>query len=337
MKAVGFYKYLPTENTDSLMDVEVERPVPGEREILVKVKAVSVNPVDVKNRARKPDDGKLAVLGWDVSGIVAETGPDCHIYKVGDEVYYSGNVAATGADSEFHAVDERIVGRKPASLSHAEAAAMPLTVITAWEGLFDRMKIIMDSELNMGKSILIIGGAGGVGSIATQLAHIAGLRVIATASRPESVEWALKHGASYTIDWKSNLRKQVEEIGLKYVDYIFCLNSIDEHWESMADIVAPMGHICSIVGSRKPIDMGILWQKSVSFSWEYMSTRPIYKTPDMIYQHEILEKLSGMIDGGTVKTTVSQTLRPINAENLRKAHAQIESGKTIGKIVLEGF
>ncbi len=337
MKAVGFYKYLPAEDPNSLVDVEVEKPVPKEREILVKVMAVSVNPVDVKNRARKADDGKLAILGWDVSGVVEETGPDCHIFEKGDEVYYSGSVSAQGSNSEFHTVDERIVGRKPKSLSHAEASAMPLTSITAWEGLFDRMKIIMDPDLNIGKSILIIGGAGGVGSIATQLAHLAGLRVIATASRPESIQWAMKHGASYTIDRNKDFRAQIEEIGLNYVDYIFCLNSIDEHWNSMADIISPLGHICSIVGSKGPLDMGLLWGKSVSFSWEFMSTRPNYHTPDMIFQHEILEGLSKKIDAGLIKSTVSEKLSPVNAENLRTAHAKIESGATIGKIVLEGF
>lgn len=337
MKAVGFYRNLPVEDPNSLVDIDMEKPSPVERGLLVRVKAVSVNPVDVKTRARKMDDGTVGVAGWDVSGIVEENGPDCHIFKKGDEVYYAGNVSTQGADSEYHVVDERIVGRKPSSLSHAEAAAMPLTSLTAWEGMFDRMKILKDPDLNIGKTILIIGGAGGVGSIATQLAHNVGLRVIATAARPESTEWALNHGATYTIDRNRDFKKQINDIGLNYVDYVFCLNSLEEHWNSIAEVIAPLGHVCSIVGPKEPIDLGLVWGKSVTFSWEFMSTRPNYKTPDMIFQHEILEELADLIDGGEIKTTLSTRMSPINAENLRKAHTHIESGTAIGKIVLEKF
>lgn len=337
MKAVGFYRHLPVDDPQSLVDVEVEKPSVKERELLVRVRAVSVNPVDVKTRARKADDNRLSIAGWDVSGVVEETGPDCHLFSKGDEVYYAGSVSLQGADSEYHTVDERVVGKKPASLSFAEAAAMPLTSLTAWEGMFDRMGIINDPELNLGRSILIVGGAGGVGSIATQLAHNAGLRVVATASRPESVQWVLDHGADYTVDRTGDIRKQISDIGLKHVDYVFCLNSIEEHWKAMASVIAPLGRMGAIVGARNPLDMGILWDKSVSFSWEFMSTRLNYHTADLIYQHEILDELADMIDQGTIKTTLSETLSPINASNLRKAHASIESGATIGKIVLEGF
>lgn len=337
MKAVGYYKSLPVENPESLVDVDVPEPSPKERELLVRVKAVSVNPVDVKSRQRKADDGKLNIPGWDVSGIVEGSGPDCHHFKEGDEVFYSGNVNAQGCDSELHLVDERIVGKKPKSLSHAEAAAMPLTSITAWEGMFDRMHILMDPDLNMGKSIIVIGGAGGVGSIATQLAHLAGLRVLATSSRAESTKWILGHGAQYTVDRKRKFKDQLNEIGLEYVDYIFCLNSINEHWNSMAEIVSPLGRICAIVGIMEPLDMMLLWAKSVSFSWEFMSTRPNYRTPDMIYQSEILNRLSELIDEGKVKCTMTKKFPRINAENMRKAHGLIETGNTIGKIVLERF
>lgn len=337
MKAVGYYKSLPIDDPDSLVDVEVDRPVATERNLLVKVKAVSVNPVDVKNRQRKKDDGILKIGGWDVSGIVEETGPDCHLFSKGDEVFYSGSVNAMGSNSEYHTVDERLVGHKPAKLSHEEAAAMPLTSLTAWEGLFDRMGIIRDPDLNMGKSILIIGAAGGVGSIAAQLAHSAGLRVIGTASRPESVVWALEHGCTYTIDRNKSFREQIDEIGLDHVDFIFCLNSLSEHWESMSEVIAPLGRICSIVGHDDPLDMNVLWGKSVTFAWEFMSTRPNYKTPDMIFQHEILDDISEMLDKGELKTTLNTTLKPINAKNLKKAHKLLESGQTIGKVVVEGF
>lgn len=337
MKAVGFYRHLPVEDPQSIVDVDIDKPKATERKILVRVKAVSVNPVDAKTRARKKDDGKLAVSGWDVSGTVEEVGLDCHIFKKGDDVFYAGSVALQGGNSEYHIVDERVVGRKPENLSHAEAAAMPLTSITAWEGLFDRMKIIREPELNVGKSILIIGAAGGVGSIATQLAHNAGLRVIGTASRPESFQWALEHGADYTVDRNKDIPKQIRDIGLEYVDYIFCLNSLNEHWDTMAEVISPLGRICAIVGLTAPLDMGKLWGKSVSFSWEFMSTRLNYHTPDLVYQHEILNEVADQIEAGTIKTTMTQSLSPINAENMRNAHGQIESGSTIGKIVLEGF
>ncbi len=334
MKAVGYYKNLPTSDPESLVDVEVDTPVPKERELLVRVKAVSVNPVDVKSRHRKSDNGELEIAGWDVSGIVEETGPDCHIFQAGDEVYYAGNVRATGADSELHTVDERIVGRKPKNLSHAEAAAMPLTSITAWEGMFDRMKILMDPDLNLGKSILIIGGAGGVGSIATQLAHLAGLRVIATTSRAESMKWTLEHGAHYNLDRKKNFSQQLKEIGVEHADFIFCLNAVDEHWNTMSEVVSPLGRICAILGPAKPVEMGVLWQKSVSLAWEFMSTRPIYRTPDMIFQHEILNELAALIEQGKVKHTMNHKFSGLNSRNLREAHSMIENGDTIGKVVL---
>lgn len=337
MKAIGILKPLPLDDPECFVETQIEKPVPENRNLLVKVMAISVNPVDAKRRAWKEDDGKLFILGWDVSGIVEEVGSECTIFKKGDEVYYSGNVSQQGANSEFHLVDERIVGRKPSTLSHAEAAALPLTSITAWEALFDRMKISLDPQENKGKSVLIIGAAGGVGSIASQLSSLAGLNVLGTAARPESIEWAKKHGVEHIIDRKTDFTKQLRELGLDYADYIFCLNSIEEHWFNMANAIAPLGRMCSIVGADGPIDLNALWTKSVSFSWEFMSTRPNFMTPDLIYQHEILNKLADLIDAGKIKSTISTRFSPINAQNLRKAHTQIETGLTIGKIVLESF
>lgn len=337
MKAIGIYRHLPVTDKDCFVVSDVEVPVPEGRELLVKVEAVSVNPVDVKNRARKKDDGKFSVLGWDVSGKVVSTGPDCEFFSEGDEVYFSGNVSSEGNNSEYSKVDERIVGKKPQSLSHAEAAALPLTSLTAWEALFDRMSIPLSIEANEGKTILIIGAAGGVGSIAAQLASMAGLIVAGTASREESAKWAKEHGVSIIIDRKKDFREQMKESGIGYSDYILCTNSLQEHFSNMSDVIAPFGRMCSIIGFSGPVEMNGLWPKSVSFSWEFMSTRPNYGTPDMVMQHQILNDLSDLVDSGRIRSTLSRNMGRINAENLRKAHAQLETGGTIGKVVLESF
>lgn len=337
MKAVGLYKYLPIEKEESLIDFQVEKPTTTKRDILVKIKAISINPVDVKVRAPKDKEEKEPrILGWDASGVVEEIGSDCTIFKPGDEVFYSGDLTRSGTYSEYHLVDERIVGLKPKSLNFAQSAALPLTSITAWESLFDRLMIdINKHEENQSKSILIIGGAGGVGSIAIQLAKLAGLQVIATASRQESKQWVNKLGADYTINHHENFRNQLQEHDIKGVEYILCLNETEQHWENMADIIFPQGSICSIVEMDNPIDLTALKNKSVTFAWEFMFTRSMYQTTDMIKQHELLSKLSKLIDEGKVISTLTETLRPINAETLRKAHEIVETGSMIGKIVVE--
>jgi len=337
MKAVGLYKYLPIEEEESLIDVQVEKPTPTKRDILVKIKAVSVNPVDVKVRAPKDkEESEPRILGWDASGVVEEVGPDCRMFKPGDEVFYSGDLTRPGTYSEYHLVDERIVGLKPKSLNFAQSAALPLTSITAWESLFDRLMIDVNNyEENQTKSILIIGGAGGVGSIAIQLAKMAGLQVIATASREESKQWVNKLGADYIINHHENFRTQLQDHDIKGVEYILCLNETEQHWQNMDDIIFPQGRICSIVEMANPIDLTALKNKSVTFVWEFMFTRSMYETPDMIKQHELLSKLSKLIDGGKVTTTLTETLRPINAETLCKAHKIVETGSMIGKIVVE--
>ncbi len=338
MKAVGLYRYLPIEDPESLVDVTVPDPVPGDRDLLVAVRAVSVNPVDTKQRAPKEKVEKLPrVLGWDAAGVVQKAGPGCTLFKPGDEVYYAGSITRPGCYSELQVVDERIVGRKPGSVSFAEAAALPLTTITAWEALFDRMHL-EQSEKPVEKSILVVGGAGGVGSIATQLAkRVAGLTVIATASRPESREWCIAHGADLVVDHTADIPVQIRAKGFKFVDYIFCLNSVDMHFPALVEIVAPLGWICSIVGSSMTPDVKLLFDKSAGFSWELMFTRPKYGTDDMIEQHRLLDRVSTLVDAGVIRTTLSHRFSPINAENLRKAHRMIESGHTIGKIVIEGF
>ncbi|WP_246029190.1 zinc-binding alcohol dehydrogenase family protein [Paenibacillus humicus] len=338
MKAVGLTRYLPIENPASLVDVVVEKPRATGRDILVKVIAISVNPVDTKVRAPKDRVEEVPkILGWDVAGIVEEVGPDCSLFRPGDEVFYAGSIARQGGNSEYHLVDERIVGRKPASLNFAEAAALPLTSITAWEALFTRMSISPDSDANKGKSLLIIGAAGGVGSIAIQLAKQAGLIVIGTASRPETVDWVKSMGADYTINHHEPLLPQLEAIGFSSVPYIFCLNALEKHWAGISEAVSPQGVVCAIDDPASPLNLNLLKQKSATFVWEFMFTRSLYETDDMIEQHLLLNLIADAVDHQQLKTTLSEVLGPISAEHLRQAHKLLESNRTIGKVVLENF
>ncbi|QSF43019.1 zinc-binding alcohol dehydrogenase family protein [Paenibacillus tianjinensis] len=338
MKAVGLIKYLPIDDAESLIDVELEKPVPTGKDILVNVKAISVNPVDVKVRSPKSRvEEAPRVLGWDVAGVVEQVGEDCTLFRPGDEVYYAGSIKRAGGNSEYHLVDERIVGSKPATLSYAEAAALPLTSITAWEGLFDRLGISTGKANNAAKTLLIIGAAGGVGSIAIQLAKHAGLTVIGTASRPESAQWAKGLGADHVINHYEEFLPQLQAAGFAQVDYIFCLNSTEKHWKSMAAAIAPQGKICSIVETDELLNLTLLKDKSVTFVWELMFTRSMFGTPDMIEQHKLLNEIARLVDEGAIRTTTTDKLEPINAANLRKAHAMLESGRTVGKVVLERF
>ncbi|TCN01336.1 zinc-binding alcohol dehydrogenase family protein [Paenibacillus sp. BK033] len=336
MKAVGLYKYLPIEHPESLMDIELEKPKPTGKDLLVRVKAISVNPVDYKVRAPKERTESVPrVLGWDVSGVVEEVGAEVTLFQPGDEVYYAGSITRAGGNSEFHLVDERIVGWKPSSLNFAEAAALPLTTITAWESLYDRLGISTVPGNNSGKTILIIGAAGGVGSIATQLAKHAGLTAIGTASRPESVQWVKNLGADKVINHFEPFVPQLKAAGYENVDYILCLNSTEKHWKEMAEAIAPQGKICSIVETDELLNLTLLKNKSATFAWELMFTRPTYQTPDMIEQHKLLNEVAALIDQGIIRTTTNEILSPINATNLRKAHALLETGRTVGKIVLQ--
>jgi len=338
MKAIGLLRYLPVDHPESLIDVQLDKPQPQGHDVLVQVKAVSINPVDVKVRAPKDrTEATPRVLGWDAAGIVEAVGPACTLFKPGDEVYYAGSITRAGSNSEYQLVDERIVGRKPAMLDFAEAAALPLTAITAWEALFDRLGVAKTPEDNAGRTILIIGAAGGVGSIATQLAQAAGLTVIGTASRAESTAWVKRQGATHTISHYEPFVPQLRALGVDAVDYIFCLNQTAQHWNAMAEAIAPQGKICSIVETDQPLNLSLLKNKSVTFVWELMFTRPMYGTPDMIEQHRLLNEVATRVDAGELHTTLTERLTPINAAQLRHAHALIESGRTIGKIVLEGF
>jgi len=314
----------------SLTDIELPKPGPGPRDLLVKVEAVSVNPVDTKQR--KTDTPSPRVLGWDAAGTVAAVGAQVTLFEPGDAVYYAGDVTRPGSNSEFHLVDERIVGRKPKTLDFAHAAAIPLTAITAWEAFFDRMKVAS------GRSVLIINGAGGVGSIGIQIAKCAGLSVIATASRPETIAWVKELGAEHVVDHRRPLRPQLEALGLKHVDYVANFSGeLDNHWPAMADIVAPQGAVLAIVGNRDPLAMDVVRSKSASVCWELMFTRPRFQTPDMIEQHKLLNAVAERLDAGKLRSTLRETLSPINGANLRRAHEKLESGTMIGKLVLHGW
>lgn len=339
MKAIGFYRSdLPISDPESLMDLEVEKPVPTGKDLLVRVKAISVNPADVKSRTGgKSDPNNPRILGWDAAGIVEQAGPDCILFKPGDEVYYAGDVGRPGCNSEFHLVDERIVGRKPRTLNYAQAAAMPLTSLTAWEALFNRLGVSQNEFENQNRTILIIGAAGGVGSVATQFAKLAGLTVIGTASREESARWAQDHGADYIINHREAFGPQLKAYGFDFVDTIFCLNDTVLHWESMAEVIRPQGKICSIVPAGKPVNLDSIFFKSVSFHWELMFTRAKFQTDDMLEQHHLLNAVADLIDAGKVKPTMTQRLEPINAANLRLAHEKLLAGDMIGKLVLERF
>ena len=309
-------------------DIELPKPSPTGRDLLVKVEAVSVNPVDYKQR--KVASPSPRVLGWDAAGTVEAVGNEVTLFKPGDAVYYAGDVTRPGCDSEFHLVDERIVGRKPGSLDFAQAAAIPLTAITAWEAFFDRLKV------QSGRTMLIIGGAGGVGSIGIQLAKDAGLRVIATASRPQSVAWVKELGADEVVSHR-NLVAEVRALGHQEVDYIANFNDLDPHWEAMSELIAPQGAMVAITGFTKPASMDAARAKSSTLCWELMFTRARFKTPDMIEQHKLLNQVADWLDAGKLRGTLKETLTPINAANLRKAHEKLESGTMIGKLVLSGW
>ena len=335
MKAVGLYQYLPIDNQQSLLDVEIDTPTASGKDCLVAVKAISVNPVDTKIRAPKDKiEDTVKILGWDAAGEVIAVGDEVEHFSVGDKVYYAGDITRPGSNSEFQLVDERIVGHMPQALDFPQAAAIPLTGITAWEALFDRLNISSEGQ-HEGRNILIIGGAGGVGSIAIQLAKkVAKLNVIATASREESREWCTTLGADNVVNHRNNLVEEMSAQDCGSIDYILCLNNTDQHWTAMAEIIAPQGIICSIVENAEPLDINLLKSKSATFTWEFMFTRSMFSTDDMIEQQKLLNAIAQLINNNELVTTVNEVIRPINAENLRKVHAFIEQGRAIGKIVL---
>ncbi|RLJ40974.1 zinc-binding alcohol dehydrogenase family protein [Litoreibacter meonggei] len=336
MKAVGFTHYLPVEDANAFLDLEIDTPKPEGRDILVAVKAVAVNPVDTKVRSPKDKiESTPRIIGYDASGLVEAVGPDATLFKPGDEVYYAGDITRSGTNAEFHLVDERIAGYKPASLSHAEAAALPLTTITAYEAFFDRLGIDRDGP-DAGQSILIIGAGGGVGSIGIQLAKQAGLTVIATASRPQTSKWVRDLGADYVVNHRKDIVAQVRELGIQHVDHIAIFNDM-RHWDTAVELIRPQGGIVSIDDTDLPMSMGGMKMKAASLHWEFMFARSMHQTADMIEQHKLLSYVAGRIDAGEIRTTMSEVLSPINAANMREAHRLIETGQAKGKIVIESF
>jgi len=335
MKAVGYYKSLPITDSASLLDVELPEPQPAGRDLLVQVKAISVNPVDTKLRKRiTPPEGQINVLGYDAAGVVVKTGPDAGLFKVGDAVWYSGQNNRPGSNAELQLVDERIVGKKPVSLSFTEAAALPLTGVTAWEMLFDRLSIRPETATT--GALLVIGGAGGVGSIMIQLAHqITGLTVIGTASRPETQKWAREMGAHHVIDHSRSLVEELKRIDIPQVPYIASITQTSAHYKEIVEILAPQGKLCLIDDPDPILDINLLKRKSATICWEFMFTRSAFQTPDIARQGEILNEISRLVDAGKICTTMKENYGAVNAANLKRAHAALESGTVIGKIVLE--
>jgi NADPH2:quinone reductase len=337
MRAVAYKTPQPISAETSLIDVELPMPEAKGHDLLVEIKAISVNPVDVKVRAHSaPPADELKVLGWDAAGIVKAVGAEVTLFRPGDEVFYSGVISRPGSNAEFHLVDERIVGAKPKSLDFAAAAALPLTSITAYEALFDRLKV-QDAVSGAARSILIVGGAGGVGSIAIQIARaLTDLTVIATASRPETQDWVKGLGAHHVVDHSKPIAPQVAALGIGAPGFIFSTTNTDSHIGDIVEAIAPQGRF-ALIDDPKTLDIVPFKRKAISVHWELMFTRPLYGTPDMIEQHKLLNKVSELVDAGKIRTTLSEIVGPINAANLKKAHAMVESGRMKGKAVLAGF
>lgn len=335
MRAVGFNQPRAIEDVHALQDIELERPQPGPRDLLVAVEAVSVNPVDTKVRRRPLADQGYKVLGYDAAGRVETVGSGVRDFKPGDRVWYAGAMQRQGSNAQYQCVDERLVAMAPASLGLQEAAALPLTTLTAWEALEDQLGLTPHTA--RGKTLLVVGGAGGVGSIATQLAarHF-GMTVIATAGRARSADWCQAMGATHTIDYRQGLVEPLKVLGIEQVDAILLAQEPDDYWADTCQLVAPLGGIVSIVDARGPLDTNPLKPKSVRFAWEFMFTRALFGV-GMERQGEILAQAARLVDEGVLETTLAETLGPINAANLKEAHRRIESGGTIGKLVLAGW
>lgn len=335
MKAIGYYQNLPIDASGALLDAELPDPVAQGRDLRVRVQAVSVNPVDTKlRRGAAPEPGALKVLGFDAAGIVEAVGPAVTLFKPGDRVWYAGDIRRPGSNAELQLVDERIVGRMPASLGFAEAAALPLTAITAWELLFDRLGV---NEATQG-SLLIVGAAGGVGSILTQLARqLTALTVIGTASREATRQWVLECGAHHVIDHAQPLSQALRAAGLPAVTHVASLTNTEQHFPELIEALAPQGKLGLIDDMAQPLDARLLKRKSLSLHWELMFTRSLFETPDMIAQHTLLTRVAELVDAGRLRTTLGEHFGRIDAANLKRAHAHLESGSARGKVVLEGF
>jgi NADPH2:quinone reductase len=338
MRAIGFTETGPIERPDSLVERELPDPVASGHDLLVRVSAVSVNPVDTKVRGGSPGTvGDFRVVGWDAVGTVEAVGDAVTLFRQGDRVYYAGSIVRPGSNAELQLVDERIVGPAPKSLDDAEAAALPLTALTAWEMLFDRLDVNRPVP-NGNRTLLVVGGAGGVGSIAIQIAkRVAGMTVIATASRPETAEWAREMGADHVVDHGKPLAAEVAALGLGAPGFVFSTTNTDQHFGQIVELIAPQGRLGVISGIGAANHPDGLSGKSITLCYELMFTRSLHQTADMIEQHRILSEVARLVDAGVLKTTAKTRLGRIDAVNLKHAHALLETGSTIGKVVLEGF
>ncbi|MGB6241212.1 MAG: zinc-binding alcohol dehydrogenase family protein [Castellaniella sp.] len=337
MKAIGYRQTGPIDRPDALVDIELDRPDPGGHDVLVQIEAIAVNPVDTKIRQRVgPEGADWKVLGWDASGRVVSVGAEVSRFKPGDEVFYAGALTRPGTNSEFHLVDERIVGHKPATLDHAQAAALPLTTLTAWEMLFDRLDVRRPVP-GAANAVLIIGGAGGVGSMAIQLLKaLTDLTVIATASRSDTQEWVRSLGADHVVNHRQPLAPQLSALGLGSPAFVFSTTATAQHLADVVELIAPQGRF-GLIDDPDTLDISGFKRKSVSVHWEFMFTRSMFGTADMDAQGRLLDELARLVDAGRVRSTLTQRISPINAENLKQAHTVLESGRACGKIVLEGF
>ena len=331
MKAIVAKSGSEAQDAGAFTLKEQPRPEPGTQDLLVRVIAIGMNPVDTKFRQRSKEDG---VLGWDAYGIVEKTGQGVSGFKTGDKVFYAGDITRPGCNSEYHLVDQRIAALAPEKLSPEDAAAMPLTSITAWEGLFERLGFVSEAHANSGKSILIIGGAGGVGSVAIQLARWAGLKVFATASRAETVDWCKNLGADVILNHRNNLYEELKATGTHCVDTIFCTTQMERHWKVMAECVRPQGHIVFIDDPVDLLDITVFKQKSVTLSWEFMYTRSMFETDDISEQGKLLSTVAELLDEGALVTTRQKTLSGLSPENIQAMHIKQESGTMMGKQVL---
>lgn len=320
-------------NPAHFIEITTDQPTPGQYDLLVEVKAVSVNPVDTKVHAGLQKNGlqQPRILGWDASGVVVAVGSGVSGFKPGDEVWYAGDITRPGSNSTYQLIDARIAAHKPSKLSWAEAAAIPLTALTAWEALFEHLNI---QHAEAGKTLLIIGGAGGVGSLAISLAALRSqVKVIATASRPESIAWCQARGADLVVDYR-DLQNNLAQAGIERVDYILCLNDTDDHWQSISNLIAPLGHICTIVENRQPLDQSALKTKSAALHWEFMFTRSMFTTPDIAQQGEILKQMAQLLDEGKLTTTLTETVTGLTVETLTAAHHKLLAGHMLGKLVI---
>lgn len=334
IKAVGFIHHLPISDNESFIDVTIERPELNDQELLVSVEGVSVNHVDtyVRNSGDKTRLLEPKIIGWDAVGTVIGKGAKATLFDIGDRVWYAGDLKKSGSYTQNQVIDERLVGRAPSKLTAAQAAAIPLVGLTAYEALFEKLKVSYGG--NAGQTLLIVNGSGGVGSLAIQLAKLTGLTVIATAAKQASVDWVKQLGADHIIDHYQDLVKQVHDLGYHDVDYCLNLNNLDAHWDELAELIKPDGHIVAVTENRKPIDLQKLAKKRASFSWEWMFSKSYYQLDNMKTQHEILTHLASLYETGKLQTVTTKTYTPINADNMRKAHTDVESGHMVGKVTL---